>query len=359
MNELTKKYWPFVKVLIIPYLFFMFILFYPIPYYLDTPGGITEVDSLISVDYNQDKEVTGSISSTYIVSINRPTFFQFLIGSFSDYNYANVLTGSYASYSNQEISKISYLDKETSVNAAIIVAYQKAQIGNSEINIDYDEKVMVFGKATYLSHYDEIDFGDEFLYMIGDNDFEVTDYKAISAHTVLDSSYQFFFKNSEGETYSKILVKDPETSTFGITLKYYYLVDKENTYPRYTEKESNIGGPSGGLLQTLAIYNMLIEDDITEGKKIAGTGTINYDGTVGYIGGTEQKILTAYLNKVDVFFIPYRDRNYYYDNYVEALRACEKHGIDPSGWLVPVSSFDDVLDYFENPEAYLEGVVLS
>jgi len=79
--------------------------------------------------------------------------------------------------------------------------------------------------------------------------------------------------------------------------------------------------------------------------KIAGTGTIGYDGSVGYIGGVKQKIATAYLNKVDVFFIPNLDDDYTYDNYQEALKACEELGIDPSGWLVPVSSFQDALDY--------------
>ena len=358
MNELTKHFWPYVRVLIVPYIFFMFILFYPIGYYIDTPGGITEVDSIINVDYNLDKEIEGTISSTYIVSINRPTFFQFMIGEFSDYNYANVLTGSYADYTNEEISQISYLDKETSVNAAVIIAYQEALKNNSEITVDFYEKVMVFGKATYMSYYQDIAFGDEFLYMIGDDDIVVDDFMQISANTVLSDTYEFFFKNDEG-TYSRMLTKDPETLKFGITLKLYYLVNKENTFPTYTEQTSNIGGPSGGLLQTLAIYNMLVEEDITQGLKIAGTGTINYDGSVGYIGGTEQKILTAYLNNVDVFFIPFKDQNYYYDNYMEALRACEKHGIDPSGWLVPVGSFQDALDYFTDPVSYLEENVIS
>jgi PDZ domain-containing protein len=351
MNELTEKFWPFIRLLILPYLFFIFILVYPINYYIDAPGGIAEVESLITVDYNQDKEIEGSISSTYIMAINRPTFFQFMISVFSDYNYANVITGSYADYSNEEINQISYLDKATSVDAAVIVAYQEASKTNSEIIIDYYEKVMVFGKATYLSFYDDIAFGDEFLYMIGDNDEVVEDYTQIVAHTVLYDTYEFFFRNSEGN-YFLLLTKNSETGKFGITLKKYYIVDRENTYPHFTEKESNIGGPSGGLLQTLSVYNMLVEEDITKGLKIAGTGTINYNGSVGYIGGTEQKIITAYINKVDIFFIPFLNEDYYYDNYMEALRACEKHGIDPSGWLVPVATFADAL-------AYLEGLDVS
>lgn len=346
MNELTNKFWPFIKVLIIPYLFFLFVLLYPINYYVTAPGGISEVDGLITVDYNQDKEIEGSISSTFVMSINRPTFFQFMISSFSDYNNSNVLTGSNATYSNQEIAQISYLDKATSVDAAIIIAFQEAAKSNPEIIIDTYQKVLVYGKATYLSFYDDIDFGDEFLYMIGDNDEVVEDYTLIPNYTLLSNTYEFFFANEEGN-FSRMLTKDAESGKFGITLKTYYLVNKETTFPHYTESSSNIGGPSGGLLQTLSIYNMLVEEDITKGLKIAGTGTINYDGSVGYIGGVEQKIITAYIEKVDVFFIPYLNADYYYDNYLEALRACEEHGIDPTGWLIPVASFQDALDYLE------------
>lgn len=346
MNELTSKFWPYIRVLLIPYLFFMFVLLYPIEYYVHAPGGIVEVDSIIEVDFLENKEVQGSISSTYIMAINRPTFFQFMISQFSSYNYSNILTGTNANYTNQELNQISYLDKATSVNAAVIVAYMQASQNNPDITIDFYEKVMVFGKAPYLSFYDDIQFGDEFLYMIGDNDQVVTDFNQITANTVLSNQYEFFFKNNTG-TYSRILTIDPEQGRFGITFKRYYLVDKDNTFPHYTEKPSNIGGPSGGLLQTLAVYNMLVEEDITKGLKIAGTGTINYDGSVGYIGGVEQKITTAYLNRVDVFFIPFLSETYYYDNYLEALRACEKYGIDPTGWLVPVASFAEALAYLE------------
>ena len=51
---------------------------------------------------------------------------------------------------------------------------------------------------------------------------------------------------------------------------------------KYKRKES---GPSAGMMSTLEMYNQLIKEDLTHGLKIAGTGTINYDGSVGEIGG--------------------------------------------------------------------------
>ncbi|XMB72537.1 hypothetical protein RJI07_01205 [Mycoplasmatota bacterium WC30] len=347
MKELTSKFSPFLKVLVIPYIIIMFILVYPINFYLHNPGGLSEVTSLIEVDYNQDKEIEGTISSTFIMSIKRPTFFQFMAGTFSPYATINVLTGSNLNYTNQEIAQISYLDKETSVNAAVIVAYQKAAEINSEIEINYISKVMVYGKAEYLDHYDEIEFGDEFISFVGDGDVVYTDVDDIATYTVLSDSYNFTYKNVDGEEYTLTLSKDEEYDKFGITLKTYYIVNKETTFPVYTENNSNIGGPSGGLLQTLSVYNILVEEDLTHGLKIAGTGTINYDGSVGYIGGVEQKIITAYLNKVDLFFMPSLDEDYYYDNYQEALRVCEEYGIDPVDWLIPVDTFQAAVNYLE------------
>ena len=346
MNELTERFWPFIKILALPYLAIMFVLLFPMEYYLQAPGGLAEVEAIIQVEEGYDQE--GTISSTYIMSIKRPTFFQFMAGYFSDYATSGELSGSLADYTNEEINRISYLDKYTSVNAAVIVAYEKASEIDDSIVIDYTESIMVYGKADYLSHYDAIEFGDEFVQMEGDGGRIVSDYENIGTYTQNKQTYPFTFRNEEDGTYTVVLEKDAESDKFGLTLKRYFLVNKENTSPTYQESDSNIGGPSGGLLQTLAIYNMLTPEDITKGRMVAGTGTINYDGSVGYIGGVKQKIVTAYLNDVDVFFIPNLDDDYYYDNYQEALRVCEELNIDPEGWLIPVAHVDEAIDFLDD-----------
>lgn len=52
----------------------------------------------------------------------------------------------------------------------------------------------------------------------------------------------------------------------------------------------NIGGPSAGMMFTLQIMDQLTDGEITHGERIAGTGTIARDGTVGSIGGVKQKV---------------------------------------------------------------------
>jgi PDZ domain-containing protein len=66
----------------------------------------------------------------------------------------------------------------------------------------------------------------------------------------------------------------------------------------------NVGGPSAGLAFTLALIDELTAGELTGGRNIAVTGTINLDGTVGPIGGLEQKISAVHQHGVDVFLIP-------------------------------------------------------
>lgn len=65
-----------------------------------------------------------------------------------------------------------------------------------------------------------------------------------------------------------------------------------------------IGGPSAGLMMALSVYDTLTEEPLTEGKKIAGTGTIDGDGNVGPIGGIQQKIPGAAEDGAQLFLVP-------------------------------------------------------
>jgi PDZ domain-containing protein len=68
--------------------------------------------------------------------------------------------------------------------------------------------------------------------------------------------------------------------------------------------EKIVGGPSAGLMFTMAVYNLVTPEDLTGGRTIAGTGTINLDGTVGPIGGVQQKVAGAELAGAEYFLSP-------------------------------------------------------
>jgi Lon-like protease len=65
-----------------------------------------------------------------------------------------------------------------------------------------------------------------------------------------------------------------------------------------------VGGPSAGLMFTLGIYDRLTPGAMTGGERIAGTGTISSDGSVGAIGGVQQKLAGAQVDGADYFLAP-------------------------------------------------------
>jgi Lon-like protease len=67
---------------------------------------------------------------------------------------------------------------------------------------------------------------------------------------------------------------------------------------------SDIGGPSAGLAMTLSILDELTPGDLTGGKRIAVTGEIGFDGTVGEVGGVGQKAVAARHRGAALFLVP-------------------------------------------------------
>ncbi|MFD8482929.1 PDZ domain-containing protein [Kitasatospora sp. NPDC059673] len=66
----------------------------------------------------------------------------------------------------------------------------------------------------------------------------------------------------------------------------------------------DVGGPSAGLMFALGIVDKLTPTDLTGGKFVAGTGTIDDDGTVGPIGGIQMKLIAARDKGAEYFFTP-------------------------------------------------------
>lgn len=66
----------------------------------------------------------------------------------------------------------------------------------------------------------------------------------------------------------------------------------------------NIGGPSAGLAFTLGILDRLAGGDLTGGRIVAATGTIDPTGAVGEIGGLPQKTVAVEQAHASVFLVP-------------------------------------------------------
>ncbi len=109
----------------------------------------------------------------------------------------------------------------------------------------------------------------------------------------------------------------------------------------------NIGGPSGGLMFALGIYDVLTPGSLTGGKVIAGTGEIDEAGKVGEIGGIQQKLVGAQDDGARLFLVPA-------GNCAEAVGG----HYDPKKMrLVKVATLEDALRdvkaWVKNPDAKL------
>ncbi|MFD6187394.1 PDZ domain-containing protein [Streptomyces goshikiensis] len=79
----------------------------------------------------------------------------------------------------------------------------------------------------------------------------------------------------------------------------------DHTFPFTVDiKLADVGGPSAGLMFALGIVDKLTPEDLTGGKFIAGTGTIDDEGKVGPIGGIQMKTIGARQAGARYFLTP-------------------------------------------------------
>ncbi|KQR38864.1 ATP-dependent serine peptidase containing a PDZ domain protein [Microbacterium sp. Leaf159] len=89
------------------------------------------------------------------------------------------------------------------------------------------------------------------------------------------------------------------TWLIGVTLRTDYDFEIDVTL-----QLDNVGGPSAGMMFALGIIDTLTEGELNGGENVAGTGTIEADGTVGPIGGIRQKLYGARDAGADYFLAP-------------------------------------------------------
>lgn len=85
------------------------------------------------------------------------------------------------------------------------------------------------------------------------------------------------------------------TFTLGLTFRFPVQV---------TIESGAVGGPSAGLAFTLGILDRLTPGSITGGLAISTTGTMALDGTVGPIGGIQQKVRASQREGVALMLVP-------------------------------------------------------
>ncbi len=349
MNNLksVSKSWIIVVVIA------LLITFVQLPFYISSPGMATELAPIVTVEGGGKER--GSFSLT-TVRIGKANVVQYAWAKVNDYyeiypeDYIRPDGETEDEYSNRQLHMM-----ENSKEQATVVAYTKAK---KDIDIKYNG-VYVMSVISGMPAENVLEIGDRLF--------------SVDGHAMKSSEefIKYVSTKSKGDTVKLKLERKGKTMEVKVPLA---LFPKEQTgektdkvglgillvtdrkvevNPPVTINTEKIGGPSAGLMFSLEIYNQLIDEDLTKGYKIAGTGTINYEGEVGRIGGIHQKIVAADKSDIEIFFAPNErgksrvDKNgeKILTNYQEALETAKDIKTDMK--IIPVDTFDDAVAYLE------------
>ena len=309
----------------------LFLGFYELPYYIDAPGGLDNLNNKVEVE--NAYKAKGSINLTYVREIKATPLMSIIALINPNWKIEPKKNPDNGNLDYDEMMLRQKILMRQSYTSAIKYAYEAAE---KEVNIE-SEKCYVIYK--YNEAKTSLKVGDQITSIDGNKIDKCSDIREyINNKEVGDKSTIRVIYNDKEYERNATYISVNDTKLIGVQLATEYVL---STNPKYKFKfSSSEYGPSGGLMVTLAVYNSLTPKDITGGKKIAGTGTIEADGSVGEIGGIEYKIIGAASKKADIFFVPSGE------NYEDAKKVIEKHHYKMK--LVEVKSFDDALNYLLN-----------
>ena len=311
---------------------FYIVITYPLDYYIFTGGGISNVNSRITVEDGYKEK--GSLNLSYVTELQGNVLTYALSYIMPDWKRENVEDYKYDN--NESIEDISFrsnLDLKSTNGRAIKIAYQLA---NKKYEV-IDTKIYV----TYVS--DEFDTKlkvQDQLLSINGNTYKTTE------------EYRNYINSLNEGDYAKIKVLRNNKEKI-VNTKIYKLEDKlilgimlqeSSTYK--TEPEIKIkfnkseSGPSGGLITTLYIYDQLTKKNITNSYKIAGTGTIEEDHSIGPVGEVKYKLLGAAKEKADIFLVPTGE------NYKTCIKTKKENNLKIK--IISVKSIEEAIEKLDN-----------
>lgn len=338
-----RKVPSWIKILFVFAVVYLLVI-QPIPYYVEKPGQAFGLDDMVEVD----GAYSSSPGELYIttIGIRQVTPLTALSGllPFQDLVSEADLFGEINDPKAYDTIQQYYM--ESSGNTAIQVAFEAAEM-------DY---TLVYNGVYVLQVLEESSFSEDL--QVGDTVIAVDGHYFQSSHEFMDyiaSLNVGTVVEIEFERDGEILeatgeLIQLETGVAGIGIG---LVDNTSlvTDPEVDIHSGSIGGPSAGLMFSLQIYDQLVEDDVIGQHKIAGTGTISPDGTVGRIGGAAKKVVAAEEEGVEYFFAPndtipeevlaiFPETQ---TNYEEAVEAAKEINADLE--VIPIATFSEALEF--------------
>lgn len=329
IKSFIRENYKFLLFIVACQIFFLF----PLPFVIDAPGGLLPVSDRVQVEDGTSSQ--GSFNLAYVKEIqaNISTYLVSLINK--DWDLIKQEEVKYDHETMKDAETRSKLLLKQGQQNATIVAYTHAK---KQVNLQDPHFYVAYLDESVKS---DIQIGDELLEF---NHQKITEYEEIAQkveQTKLGEEVTLTIQREQEEKEITIPIQKIDgEKRLGLLLIPIYDLKTDPTI-KFTFHDSE-SGSSGGLMTALEIYDRLIEEDLTKGKTIVGTGTIDAEGNVGEISGVKYKLKGAVKEKADLFFVP--DGN----NYEEAKKVAKEKGYEIE--LVPVKTFDDALEYLKNME---------
>lgn len=308
---------------------FICFFFYELPFVIYRPGGVIPLNERIQVAEEYTEEGTISMAYVSMMKGNIP----FVLLSFIIPNW-DLVPSSTITLENESVDDTIKRDRlylEEGLDNAIISAYTLA---GKEIKIDKTLHVV-----TYITEdaKTNLKVGDVLVKVDGQEFSELKELQDYINSLEKDAVVHFDVLRDDKEIECEAKIYEIQNSLkVGISMINKYVYEEE---PEVTiESKKSESGSSGGLMTSLAVYNAVTNQDITKGRNIVGTGTIDVLGNVGEIGGVKYKLLGAVKNHADIFLCPM-------ENYKEAMEVKKKNKLDIE--IVKVATLEEAIRYLE------------
>ena len=292
VKDAFMEEWKFILILLLTYI----ILTLPVNYYIVVGGGISDIDSRIKVEDAYDSK--GSFNISFVTELPGTVVTYLLSYVVPDWKRVNANDYKYDEEESMEDIKFrSDLDLKVANGTAIKWAYSLADKKYEEISSE------IYVIAVDDNYKNSLKVQDRII-SIGDKTYSnLIDYKDyLQTFDVSDTVDIVVERDGKEKKISSKIYEEDGRKIIGVVLS---TVKEYETDPKVDIKfKASESGPSGGLITTLDIYDKLTKGDLTKSLKIAGTGTIEDDGTIGSIGEVKYKLLGAESKDADIFLVP-------------------------------------------------------
>lgn len=322
IKKYIKKEYKFLITLIALLLLFTIKL----PYYIDIPGGIINISDRIKID--DKNNLQGTLNFAYVSELQAtiPT----LIIEKLNPNW-DLIKKEEIIMENETLAEAQFRDELSLKEAVSNALYAGFKEAKKEFKVK-NTKLYV----TYLADTAQTDLkvGDQII-KIDDKEIKAKkDLEYVQTKQENDKVTITVLNNNKQYTRTATLIKLEDKILIGASLGETFDIDTNHDIAiSYKSRES---GPSGGMMMALTIYSNLTNTDLTHGKTIVGTGTIDKDGKVGSIGGVKYKLMGAVKNNASIFLVPNGE------NYEEAIKIREKNNYNIK--IIGVSTLKEAID---------------